>query len=109
LESNTSTVPSWKFVAYRNVPVSVVAIARPLYTAVGELYSSTAVFWVGRRVPAADLARLGVEDEPRGTAARGGRDDELVPRSGCLGHSARDRDGRRRHSRDRDGERADGE
>src|SRR5436305_938044 len=42
VESNTSTVPSWKLVAYRNVPASLVAIVRPLYTAVGEENSSCA-------------------------------------------------------------------
>lgn len=41
---NTSTVPSWKLDAYRNVlPSLVLAIARPLYTAVGELNTSEAV------------------------------------------------------------------
>src|SRR6516164_5140082 len=42
-ELNTSTLPSWKFEAYRNVPAGVLAIVSPLYTAVRELHSSVAV------------------------------------------------------------------
>src|SRR5215469_6273098 len=60
---NTSTVPSWKLVAYRNVPLESVPIARPLYTEVGVLPGfSSAVATSGEKGSATGLQPLSWPD-----------------------------------------------